>query len=162
MKSFLFVLAMLMAGNVLCQRDTTLTIRVSSIREFPQIGLDLKGRKYFVMSTRQDKAAITALMQGLYADSILTKYDELRLSCDSTITLLQGRVLDRGKTIDMQTVIIRQLEENLADMQRQRDVNQRSIDDLKKQVKRQKVPMWIAYAGIAVGGLILIDNLTHD
>lgn len=162
MKTFLISLFFLMTSMLMGQTDTTLTIRVSKFREFPQIGLDTKGRKYFVMSTRQDKAAITALMQGLYADSILTKYEELRQSCDSTIALLQGRLIDRGNTINAQVITIRQLEADFMDMRTQRDNNQKNIDALNKQVNRQKIPMWIGYAGIVVGGLILIDNLTHD
>jgi hypothetical protein len=161
MKHFLIAFFLLMTSMVFGQKDTTLTIRVSSIREFPQIGLDLKGRKYFVMSTRQDKAAITSLMQGLYADSILTKYDELRESCDSTIALLQGRVIDRGKTIDAQVITIRQLEENYRDMRAQIENKDKNIADLNQHIKQQKLPMWGGTILGVIGGIIILDKITQ-
>ncbi len=161
MKHLLSILLLMLSSMVMAQKDTTLIIRASSIRDFPQIGLDLKGRKYFVMSTRQDKAAITALMQGLYADSILTKYDELRESCDSTISVLQGRVSDRGKTIDAQVITIRQLEENYKDMQGKLTNKDKNIADLTAQVKRQRLPMWAGTALAIVGGLIIIEKATQ-
>ncbi len=160
MRNILLIIFIMLSSFAVAQKDTTLTIRVSSIREFPQIGLDLKGRKYFVMSTRQDKAALIALQQGLYADSILTRYEELEHNCDSTISLLRGRVKDRQGTIDAQQKTIAQLEKDYEDMKKQRDNNAVSIEALNTQVRNQRIPMWVGAAAIIVGGLVLLDNLT--
>lgn len=155
MRSLLLAFFMMMSMAVMGQGDTTLIIKASTRQDFPQIGLDLKGRKYFVMTTTQDKRSLIALQQGLYADSMLTRYEELVHTCDSTIAQLKGRVRDRGQTIDTQVQTIQMLERNFLDMRTQRDNSNKNVDDLKKQVKKQKLPMW---AGITLGiiGVILI------
>jgi hypothetical protein len=160
-KNILLSLFMLLSMSMVGQSDTTITIRVSSRQPFPQIGLDLKNRKYFVMSTRQDKAALIALEKGLYADSLLTEFDKYKKTCDDEILRLNQRVEDKEDMIDLQNASYRLLEENYKGRGTELDNMKISNEALKDQVGRQKLPMWFGYAAGIIGGIIIIDNITY-
>lgn len=160
MKNILLSLMVLLSMSMMGQGDTTITIRVSSRQPFPQIGLDLKNRKYFVMSTRQDKAALIALEKGLYADSLITEFEKYKKTCDDEIKHLNQRVEDKEDMIDLQNASYRLLEENYKGRGVELDNMKISNEALKDQVGRQKLPMWVGTALGIVGGIIIIDALT--
>lgn len=160
MRKLILMIFMAVSMMTMAQSDTTFTIRVSKNKPFPQIGLDTKGRKYFVMSTRQDKAALIALEKGLYADSLLWRYEQMQLNYEEQIDHLEQRLDDRNKLIDANNKACALLEKNYKDRGAEMDNLKKNVEDLNKQVDRQKLPMWIGAAAAIVGGLIIIDNVT--
>ena len=159
MRKLILMIFMAMSMMAVAQSDTTLTIRISKNKPFPQIGLDTKGRKYFVMSTRQDKAALIALEKGLYADSLLWRYEQMQLNYEDQIDHLEQRIDDKNKLIDSNNKACGLLENNYKDRGTKIDNLNKNIEDLKKQVGRQKLPMWIGAAAAIVGSIIIIDAI---
>lgn len=151
------IISVISSFSLMAQGDTTLTIRVSSKQKFPQIGLDTKGRKYFVMSTSQDKSALIDLQKGLYTDSLLFHYEKMEEACDTAISRLEKKVHDRDNTIHSYQVNAVLMEGNFKDMKRERDNLQVSSDDLQKQLKKQKIPMWAGILVGVVGGIVILD-----
>lgn len=157
MRTTLLAFFLLLSTLVLGQGDTTMTIRVSSRQPFPQIGLDTKGRKYFVMSTRQDKAALIALERGLYADSLVQRFEEYKSTCDDEIKRLNQRVEDMGDMIDLQNASYRLLEENYRGKSAEVDNLRVANDALKAQVIPKRIPMWLGYVAGVVGTILILD-----
>lgn len=157
MRHLFFILLFFISIHGIGQGDT-INVRISERQGFPQIGKDTKGNKYFVMSTRQDKAALIALHQGLYADSLLAVYEDLQKTCDEETRRLQETATDRAKTINDNRIVIAALERNYTDMEAQKKNSDASVVDLTAQVKRQKIPMWAGIILGAVAGGVLLNK----
>lgn len=160
MRKLILMFFMVLSMVTMAQSDTSLSIVISTRKSFPQIGLDTKGRKYFVMSTRQDKAALIALERGIYADSLLLRYEQMQLNYEEQIDHLEQRIDDRNKVIDANNKSCVLLENNFKERGAQIENLKKNINDLNDQVGRQKLPMWIGAAAAIVGGIILIDKVT--
>jgi len=155
---YLLVL-MFMTMSMLAASQDSINIRISSKQQFPQLGVDAKGRKYFVMSTRQDKAALIALNKGLYMDSILTHYEAMEKNCNEQIFQLNGRLTDKDAIIRSHKETISLLNEDNADLVEVNKNLEKNIEDLKRHVKKQKLPMWVGISLGVLGGVIILDSL---
>ncbi len=160
MKRFILaIIISVISSFSLMAQDTTLTIRVSSKQKFPQIGLDTKGRKYFVMSTSQDKSALIDLQKGLYTDSLLFHYEKMEEACDTAISRLEKKVQNGEKTIHSYQMNALLMEGNFKDMEQKKNNLEITAKDLKTRLKNQKWPMWGGVLLGVVGGILVIDNI---
>lgn len=149
---------LLLSSFAMGQADTTLNVTISSKRPLPQIGLDLKGRKYFVMSTRQDKAVLMELQSGLYRDSLLSRYETLQKDNERDIRLLKGRIQDQGRTIDKNVKTIAEWEQAYR-LEVKKSANlQKNVDDQAAYIRRKKLSWWLGIGVGVVGGLIIVDH----
>ncbi len=149
---------LLLSSFAMGQTDTTLNVTISSKRPLPQIGLDLKGRKYFVMSTRQDKAVLMELQSGLYRDSLLSRYETLQKDNERDIRLLKGRIQDQGRTIDKNVKTIAEWEQAYRLEVKKNENLQKNVDDQGAYIRRKKLSWWVGIGVGVVGGLIIVDR----
>lgn len=154
MRKFLLFL-MLVSISAMGQTDSILNVRISSKKPLPQIGLDLNGRKYFVMSTRQDKATLIELQKGLYADSLLEKLEQQQTNYVREIGLLKGKTVDQATTITLQAREIKNWERNFNDQVRISANLQKNVDSQTKYIRRKRLGWWTAMfvgaAGLTFG-----------
>lgn len=156
MRKALFIALIAIAFSSAGQTDQTATIKVSLNRPFPQIGLDLKNRKWFVMSTTQDRAALIALEQGLIMDSLLSKYEALQESNEKIVGLLNGRISDKDEIIAEKTAKNTELEEKYAFQTKQLSNCEASGKDKDTKIGRLARSKWGGYVVAAFFGTLLI------
>jgi peptidoglycan hydrolase CwlO-like protein len=140
------------------QGDSLLSVTIISKKPLPQIGLGADGKKYFVMSTNQDRRTLIELRKELFKDSMLVYYEELSVTQEKEIGLLKGRLKDRGNAIDEKNATIIELEKNFKDSEEKLKNSEKNVKDLNQYIKRQKVVRWFAFAVGITGAILYIDS----
>lgn len=158
MRNVIICVCMMLSFGARGQADSLLNIAIMSKRPLPQIGMGTDGKKYFVMSTNQDKRTLIELRKELYKDSMLVYYEGLNVTNMREISLLKERLKDRGEVIDKNRLTIKALEENVQDHQSKMVICEKNNRDLKQYIRRKRAGWWFAMAIGVAGTALYIDQ----
>lgn len=153
-RKLVLFLAIFLSMGSFAQSDSLLNIRIFEKKALPQIGIGTNGRKYFVMSTNQDRSTLIELRKAMFKDSLLVYYEGLNEINEREITLLKGRIKDQGDAIDNYRMTVHYLEENYEDANEQNENLRKNVADLKQYIRRKRLSWWLAM-GVGVAGTVL-------
>ena len=161
MKILLSLILAILSIGAICQ-DDYLDIRISKLKSLPQIGIGYDGAKYFVMSTNQSKEVLIALSKGVYADSVLIRYEELQKILEAEVYFSNERIHDLEMALSKQDGIIGMMQEDINDVVAQNLNLNKNIKDMRAHIKSQKRAItWGAILATLVGGALLINSTSN-